>query len=192
MNPLVTRPRAPPRLPLPLRPTPSGNFMLLTEEEDSPLKAIDFGLAVFFDPDKLPRTDLGLEGTPWFMAPETLSSQTYPASDIWAAGIMAYQARHSGSSVAGHSAAYRLTGMWNLEAGRGAGLVSTQLKVVSMVLLQLLSGYLPFDDPRNPNAPALSGAQPVSASFCMPPHCLLHAVQLVNYACRSKQPHCCP
>lgn len=88
-----------------------GNFMLLTEEEDSPLKAIDFGLAVFFDPDKLPRTDLGLEGTPWFMAPETLSSQTYPASDIWAAGVMAYQ---------------------------------------------LLSGYLPFDDPRNPNAPALS------------------------------------
>lgn len=73
--------------------------MLLTEEEDSPLKAIDFGLAVFFDPDKLPRTDLGLEGTPWFMAPETLSSQTYPASDIWAAGIMAYQACHSRGSA---------------------------------------------------------------------------------------------
>ncbi len=46
------------------------------------------------------------------MAPETLSSQTYPASDVWAAGVMAYQ---------------------------------------------LLSGYLPFDDARNPNAPALSG-----------------------------------
>ena len=39
--------------------------MLLTEEGDSPLKAIDFGLAVFFDPAALPRTDLGLEGTPW-------------------------------------------------------------------------------------------------------------------------------
>jgi serine/threonine protein kinase len=25
------------------------------------------------------------------MAPETLSSQTFPASDVWAAGIMAYQ-----------------------------------------------------------------------------------------------------
>ncbi|PSC74049.1 Calcium-dependent kinase 29 [Micractinium conductrix] len=88
-----------------------GNFMLLTADEESPLKAIDFGLAVFFDPDKLPRTDLGLEGTPWFMAPETLSSQTFPSSDVWAAGVMAYQ---------------------------------------------LLSGYLPFDDPRNPNAPSLS------------------------------------
>ena len=35
--------------------------MLLDNDEKSPLKAIDFGLAVFFDPDKLPRTDLGLE-----------------------------------------------------------------------------------------------------------------------------------
>ena len=39
--------------------------MLLTDEEVSPLKAIDFGLAAFFDPDQLPRTDLGLDGTPW-------------------------------------------------------------------------------------------------------------------------------
>ncbi|KFM26919.1 Calcium-dependent protein kinase 29 [Auxenochlorella protothecoides] len=68
-----------------------GNFMLLTTEIDSPLKAIDFGLAVFYDPAKLPRTDLGLEGTTWFMAPETLSSDVYPASDVWAAGVMAYQ-----------------------------------------------------------------------------------------------------
>lgn len=88
-----------------------GNFMLLNESEESPLKAIDFGLAVFFDPAELPRTDLGLEGTPWFMAPEALSSEVWPASDIWAAGVMAYQ---------------------------------------------LLSGYLPFDDRRNPNSPALS------------------------------------
>jgi serine/threonine protein kinase len=30
----------------------------------------DFGLAVFYDPAKLPLTDLGLEGTPWYMSPE--------------------------------------------------------------------------------------------------------------------------
>jgi serine/threonine protein kinase/Ca2+-binding EF-hand superfamily protein len=88
-----------------------GNFMLLTEAENSPLKAIDFGLAAFFDPEQLPRTDLGLDGTPWFMAPEVLNSQTLPASDVWSAGVMAYQ---------------------------------------------LLSGYLPFDDVRNPHSPALS------------------------------------
>lgn len=65
--------------------------MLLNEDVDSPLKAIDFGLATFFEPDKLPRTDLGLEGTPWFMAPEVLSSEVYPVSDVWSAGVMAYQ-----------------------------------------------------------------------------------------------------
>lgn len=36
--------------------------MLLTDEERAPLKAIDFGLAAPFDPEHLPRTDLGLEG----------------------------------------------------------------------------------------------------------------------------------
>lgn len=85
--------------------------MLLTTEDTSPLKAIDFGLAAFYEPDHLPRTDLGLDGTAWFMAPEVLSSDTYPASDMWSAGVMTYQ---------------------------------------------LLSGFLPFDDTNNPDAPALS------------------------------------
>jgi hypothetical protein len=65
--------------------------MLLSEAPGAPLKAIDFGLAVFFDPGQLPRTDLGLEGTPWFMAPEALSSAVWPASDVWSAGVLAYQ-----------------------------------------------------------------------------------------------------
>lgn len=68
-----------------------GNFLLASKERGARLKAIDFGLAVFFDEGKLPRTDLGLEGTPWFMAPETLRSETYPVSDVWAAGVMAHQ-----------------------------------------------------------------------------------------------------
>ncbi|GIL43935.1 hypothetical protein Vafri_1520 [Volvox africanus] len=88
-----------------------GNFMLLTDTDKAPVKAIDFGLGVFFDPKKLPRKDLGLEGTPHFMAPEQLSGRTEPASDIWSAGIMAYQ---------------------------------------------LLCGFVPFDDHKNPRAPSLS------------------------------------
>lgn len=68
-----------------------GNFLLSSEGENAPLKAVDFGLAVFFDEKQLPRTDLGLEGTPWFMAPETLRSEVCPASDVWSAGVMAYQ-----------------------------------------------------------------------------------------------------
>lgn len=67
-----------------------GNFLLASDKADAPLKAIDFGLAAFVEGDG-PATDLSLEGTPWYMAPETLSSQVYKASDIWAAGVMAYQ-----------------------------------------------------------------------------------------------------
>ena len=63
------------------------------------------------------------------MAPEALSSEVFPASDVWAAGVMAYQ---------------------------------------------LLSGYLPFDDARNREAPALSqaraprvwGSRPAKAASC--------------------------
>ena len=39
--------------------------MLLDEDDHSPLKAIDFGLAFPYEPNTLPRSDLGLEGTPW-------------------------------------------------------------------------------------------------------------------------------
>ena len=69
-----------------------GNFMLLSDGARAPLKAVDFGLAALFDPgDPKPREDLGLEGTPWFMAPEVLSSKVGPEADVWAAGVMAYQ-----------------------------------------------------------------------------------------------------
>lgn len=68
-----------------------GNFLLSSEDANARLKAIDFGLAVFYNDKDLPRTDLGLEGTPWFMAPETLRSEVYPSSDVWSAGVMAHQ-----------------------------------------------------------------------------------------------------
>ena len=64
---------APLPLPLPLPFVPmcaAGNFMLLSGDERAPLKAIDFGLATPYDPAALPCTDLALEGTPWYMAPE--------------------------------------------------------------------------------------------------------------------------
>lgn len=90
-----------------------SNFLLLTEAEDSPIKAIDFGLAIFFEDSELPITNLGLEGTPWFMAsssiiilcaaisshicahvsqaPELLNSRAGPSIDVFAAGVMCYQ-----------------------------------------------------------------------------------------------------
>ncbi len=46
----------------------SLQFLLLSEEDSSPIKAIDFGLAIFFDPQNLPVAGLNPEGTPWWVA----------------------------------------------------------------------------------------------------------------------------
>lgn len=45
----------------------AGNFMLVNDHDKAPLKAIDFGLAATFQSASEPRSDLGLEGTPWYV-----------------------------------------------------------------------------------------------------------------------------
>ena len=73
------------------------NFLLLSKADGAPLKAIDFGLAAFVNPDTLPLTAPNVEGTPWYLAPEACRAKWYFATDVWAAGIIA---------------AYMLTGMY--------------------------------------------------------------------------------
>lgn len=45
----------------------SCSFLLATKEEDSPIKATDFGLSVFFKPDQV-FTDI--VGSAYYVAPE--------------------------------------------------------------------------------------------------------------------------
>lgn len=65
--------------------------MLLDSSDESRIKAVDFGLAVPYEDKDLPLGDLGFDGTPWYMAPEMLRSEVVPASDLFAAGVMAFQ-----------------------------------------------------------------------------------------------------
>ena len=65
------------------------NFLLLTPDEGAPLKAIDFGLAVFFGSETLPMKAPNVEGTPWYLAPEACRGRWYPSTDVWACGVMA-------------------------------------------------------------------------------------------------------
>jgi calcium-dependent protein kinase len=44
---------------------PSYGSVNRVQHKHSIYVAVDFGLAVFYEPSSLPRTDLGLEGTPW-------------------------------------------------------------------------------------------------------------------------------
>ncbi|KAJ7532081.1 hypothetical protein O6H91_14G071300 [Diphasiastrum complanatum] len=63
------------------------NFLLANKKEDSPLKATDFGLSVFFKPGDI-FTDL--VGSAYYVAPEVLRRSYGPEADVWSAGVILY------------------------------------------------------------------------------------------------------
>ncbi|CAA7020319.1 unnamed protein product [Microthlaspi erraticum] len=63
------------------------NFLFVNDDEDSPLKAIDFGLSMFLKPGEN-LTDI--VGSPYYIAPEVLNKDYGPEADIWSAGVMIY------------------------------------------------------------------------------------------------------
>ncbi|KAL5545665.1 hypothetical protein UlMin_005352 [Ulmus minor] len=63
------------------------NFLFVNEEEDSRLKAIDFGLSVFFKPGDVFHD---VVGSPFYVAPEVLRRCYGPEADIWSAGVILY------------------------------------------------------------------------------------------------------
>ncbi|KAL0393617.1 UNVERIFIED_CONTAM: Calcium-dependent protein kinase [Sesamum latifolium] len=63
------------------------NFLFWSTDEDSPLKATDFGLSVFFKPGDVFRD---LVGSAYYVAPEVLRREYGAEADIWSAGVMLY------------------------------------------------------------------------------------------------------
>nr|XP_009397608.1 PREDICTED: calcium-dependent protein kinase 26-like [Musa acuminata subsp. malaccensis] len=63
------------------------NFLLVNKDDDSSLKAIDFGLSVFFKPGQI-FTDV--VGSPYYVAPEVLCKHYGPEADVWTAGVILY------------------------------------------------------------------------------------------------------
>ncbi|KAL7128116.1 hypothetical protein ABFS83_14G294400 [Erythranthe nasuta] len=63
------------------------NFLFANECENAPLKAIDFGLSIFFEPGQ---RFSEIVGSPYYMAPEVLRRNYGPEIDIWSAGVILY------------------------------------------------------------------------------------------------------
>ncbi|KAJ1691914.1 hypothetical protein LUZ63_016069 [Rhynchospora breviuscula] len=63
------------------------NFLFGNKKETAPLKAIDFGLSVFFTPGERFNE---IVGSPYYMAPEVLKRNYGPEVDVWSAGVILY------------------------------------------------------------------------------------------------------
>ncbi|KAJ4840374.1 Calcium-dependent protein kinase 24 [Turnera subulata] len=63
------------------------NFLFADEGENSQLKAIDFGLSIFFEPGQRFNE---IVGSPYYMAPEVLRRNYGQQCDVWSAGVILY------------------------------------------------------------------------------------------------------
>ncbi|KAJ0626304.1 putative protein kinase CAMK-CDPK family [Helianthus annuus] len=63
------------------------NFLFENKKETAALKAIDFGLSVFFKPGERFNE---IVGSPYYMAPEVLKRNYGPEVDVWSAGVILY------------------------------------------------------------------------------------------------------
>ncbi|KAJ4978403.1 hypothetical protein NE237_009183 [Protea cynaroides] len=63
------------------------NFLFSTKDEESPLKAIDFGLSDFVKPDERLND---IVGSAYYVAPEVLHRSYGTEADMWSIGVIAY------------------------------------------------------------------------------------------------------
>ncbi|OIV95538.1 hypothetical protein TanjilG_10926 [Lupinus angustifolius] len=63
------------------------NFLLLSKDENAPLKATDFGLSIFYKQGEMFKD---IVGSAYYIAPEVLKRRYGPEVDIWSVGVMLY------------------------------------------------------------------------------------------------------
>lgn len=71
------------------------NFLLLSTDDNAPLKMIDFGLSMVFDEQKIKEKGGKMvmqtkAGTPYYISPEVLKGNYDMGCDIWSSGVILY------------------------------------------------------------------------------------------------------
>ncbi|XVF35910.1 hypothetical protein REPUB_Repub19eG0012400 [Reevesia pubescens] len=63
------------------------NFLLVSKDENSPIKATDFGLSVFIEDGRMYKD---LVGSAYYVAPEVLQRKYGKEIDVWSVGVILY------------------------------------------------------------------------------------------------------
>ncbi|GFZ10483.1 calcium-dependent protein kinase 29 [Actinidia rufa] len=63
------------------------NFLLVSRDDDSPVKATDFGLSVFIEEETVYKD---IVGSAYYVAPEVLKRSYGKEIDVWSAGVILY------------------------------------------------------------------------------------------------------
>ncbi|KAG2687393.1 hypothetical protein I3843_09G049600 [Carya illinoinensis] len=66
------------------------NFLFVTKDENSPLKAIDFGLSDYVKPVSADERLNDIVGSAYYVAPEVLHRSYGTEADMWSIGVIAY------------------------------------------------------------------------------------------------------
>ncbi|QCD98136.1 calcium-dependent protein kinase [Vigna unguiculata] len=87
INKEINMPSEPANKKIPRKVKRPENFLFVDGNEESTLKAIDFGMSVFFKPGE---TFRDVVGSPYYIAPEVLRRHYGPEADVWSAGVIIY------------------------------------------------------------------------------------------------------
>jgi len=126
------------------------NFLFLSNDPDSPLKATDFGLSIRHWPDEPKLTSRS--GTPAYMAPELVMQAYDEKCDIWSVGMLTYQLLTGRFPFWEDVRKETLTDVWRAVLTQNISWKAKELQQLSPQAVSLLKQLLERDPKKRPSA----------------------------------------